>query len=86
MFDSQVSMKQMLKEDVNIFKKNRIKLIDFGGVCYFCDTKTGEHQEKRQLSEFKGNMIFASANQMNLKSTSRRDDLISLFYIMVFLL
>ena len=35
---------------------------------------------------FRGNMEFASPNQMKFYTTSRRDDLISLFYLMIYML
>ena len=34
---------------------------------------------------FRGNMEFTSPNQMKFYTTSRRDDLISLFYLMIFM-
>ena len=35
---------------------------------------------------FKGNMAFASLNQLEFKTPSRRDDMISLCYLLSFLL
>ena len=35
---------------------------------------------------FQGNILFASLNQMEFRQTSRRDDLISLFFLLVYLL
>ena len=52
----------------------------------FLDQETGEHLEKVQLDIFRGNMVFSSLNQLKFHSTSRRDDLISLFYLIVYLL
>lgn len=42
--------------------------------------------EKHRLQIFRGNMEFASLNQMSFQSTSRRDDFISLFYLLVYIL
>lgn len=44
--------------------------------------ETGEHFEQVDTELFQGNLIFSSLNQLNFKSTSRRDDLISLAYMM----
>ena len=41
---------------------------------------------KEQLDIFRGNIDFASLNQMKFHSTSRRDDLIQLFYLLVYML
>ena len=43
-------------------------------------------QHSYDLTTFEGNMLFSSLNQMDFKSTSQRDDLVSLFYLMVFLI
>lgn len=42
------------------------------------------HQPKKQVDVFRGNMVFASINQLSFMSTSRRDDLISLCYLLIF--
>lgn len=39
---------------------------------------------KRELNMFRGNMVFSSINQLQFMTTSRRDDLISLCYLLVF--
>jgi hypothetical protein len=44
--------------------------------------ETGEHFEQVDTEVFQGNLIFSSLNQLNFQSTSRRDDLISLAYMM----
>jgi hypothetical protein len=44
--------------------------------------ETYEHFEQADTELFQGNLIFSSLNQLNFKSTSRRDDLISLAYMM----
>ena len=38
------------------------------------------------MDSFKGNIIYSSFNQMVFKNTSRRDDLISLTYLLLTLL
>lgn len=38
------------------------------------------------MKVFRGNIMFASPNQLNFRTTSRRDDLISLVYLMIYML
>jgi len=57
-------------------------LIDFGFSQKYLSSK-GEHLPMKQIDSFKGNISFSSLNQMNFESTSRRDDLISLAYLML---
>ena len=45
-----------------------------------------KHKPKENLSSFSGNFIFASLNSLRGNSKSRRDDLESAFYMIVFLL
>ena len=49
-------------------------------------TKTGEHCKEEEIYIFRGNFAFGSANQLSFKTTSRRDDLHSLIYLMIYLL
>ena len=61
-------------------------MIDFG----FCDKfvdKNGRHLGKDYVMEsFRGNFTFATSRQLEFKKPSRRDDLISLGYLLVYLL
>jgi hypothetical protein len=41
--------------------------------------------KEQETEYFRGNMIFASINLFNFQMTSRRDDLISLVFMLVFL-
>ena len=70
----------------NFFSNNDIVLIDFGFSTRYKNLETGEHLEKKLLKTFRGNLVFASSNQMKFHTTSRRDDVISLFYMLVYLL
>jgi hypothetical protein len=38
------------------------------------------------VDTFRGNMIFSSSNQLRFFNTSRRDDLVSLCYLMIYLI
>ena len=62
-------------------------LIDFGFAAKYMD-KDGNHieQGKKEDSRFQGNITFASKHQMDFKITSRRDDLISLCYLLFYVL
>jgi len=78
---------QELKESTgDIFKGNQVNMIDFGFATRYVDKKTKEHMNKQEVNTFRGNMVFASLNQLKFHSTSRRDDLISLFYLLVFMI
>ena len=63
-----------------------MKLIDFGYATRYIDESSKKHIKNQRLDEFRGNGEFASVNQLNLNSTSRRDDLISLYYLLVYIL
>ena len=68
------------------FLKHEVNLIDFGFATKYLDKETGLHIEKKDVAMFRGNFTFASLNQLKYKTTSRRDDLIQLFYFLVYLL
>ena len=70
----------------NFFDSLNINIIDFGFATPYIDLKSKVHLDKIQLDIFRGNMEFSSLNQMKFFSTSRRDDLISLFYFLNYLL
>ena len=61
--------------------KIRVNLIDFG----FADKYTNI-SENEQVDFFRGNMLFASIRQLKFYRTSRKDDMISLCYLLIFLL
>jgi serine/threonine protein kinase len=63
-----------------------VHLIDFGFATRYLDKNTGEHLKKSERPTFRGNIMFGSPNQMEFVTTSRRDDLISLLYLLVFLI
>ena len=46
--------------------------------------KNGEHKAQKKVQGFFGNTLFASDSMVNLMSTSRKDDLESLMYILCF--
>lgn len=71
--------------DLDDLKNNKCRLIDFGLVSRYLDAD-GNHISNNVPSKFKGSMLFASPNAFRFVETSRRDDLISLIYVMLFLL
>lgn len=62
-----------------------IYLIDFGLACKYQD-EDGQHVKKEYIEKFSGNFLFASLNSCRGNNKSRRDDIQSLLYIMVYLL
>ena len=76
----------MKTTDKNIFEDHQVNIIDFGFATRYLDKHTKEHLEKEEIDVFRGNMVFASLNQLKFYSTGRRDDLISLFYLLVYIL
>ena len=61
-------------------------IIDFGFSKKYFDSRTMQHVHLTDVEVFQGNIIYSSLNQMMFKSTSRKDDLISLFYMTIMLL
>lgn len=70
----------------NVFLDKHVNFIDFGFATRYVSKETGKHVEPTEVPIFQGNIVFSSVNQLNFKTTSRRDDLISLFYLLVYLL
>lgn len=69
-----------------IADQHRLSLIDFGLATEYMETDpaTGEqvHKAREYNTCFRGNFAFASHNALNLSSLSRRDDIISLLYLL----
>lgn len=63
----------------------KIYLIDFGLSQLFIEAQTGHHVQKTNLSYFSGNFMFASLNSCRGNNKSRRDDIESIFYLMIYL-
>lgn len=72
-------------ENLLLTPNNEIRLIDFGLASKYVDSNGG-HLLKRNKDIFDGNMMFATLSQFKFESTSRRDDLISLCYLLVYLI
>ena len=72
----------LITETGNIFKGISINLIDFGMSKRYIDKKTRKHIPLHDLDVFSGNLGAASINQLNFLSSSARDDLQSLVYML----
>lgn len=70
----------------NCFEYVSISIVDFGFVTRYADETNMKHLPVQNVKVFRGNIMFASPNQLNFRSTSRRDDLISLVYLMIYML
>lgn len=65
----------------------RLTLIDFGFATPYLDrAHNDEHIGKCELDLFQGNLMFGSAYQLGFTATSRRDDLISVIYLLIFIM
>ena len=70
---------------IGIDDPNIIYVVDFGLCKKYRSSKTGKHILPKLLKNFYGNIIFASPNAIKGKEMSRRDDIISLGYMLIFL-
>ena len=64
---------------------NIIYLIDFGLSKKYRSSKTGRHISPKMTKNFEGSIRYASINSLMGKEYTRRDDLISLGYMLIFL-
>ena len=69
------------KDDPNV-----IYVVDFGLCKKYRSSKTGKHILPKITGKFNGTLIYASPNVIKGKESSRRDDLISLGYMLIYLL
>ena len=70
---------------VGKFKKNIIYMIDFGFSKKFRSSRTGKHTKYFKAKNFFGNLKYSSVNTMMGISPSRRDDIESLGYMLIYL-
>ena len=70
---------------IGINDPNVIYVVDFGLCKKFRSSKTGKHLLPRLTGKFNGTLKYASPNVIRGKESSRRDDLISLGYILIYL-
>jgi hypothetical protein len=67
-----------------LIKGDKFCLIDFSACSSFIEN--GQHIERQESFSFNGNLLFATLTQLALISTTRRDDVISLGYVLAHLL
>ena len=71
---------------IGIKDPNLIYIIDFGLCKKYRSSKTGKHIMPKHIGTLTGSFIYASPNVIRGKQPSRRDDLISLGYMLIYLL
>ena len=62
-----------------------IYITDFGLCKKYRSSKTGKHLQQRDTKKINGNLKYSSANVLKGKESSRKDDLIALGYVIIFL-
>lgn len=60
-------------------------MIDFGLVNKFCD-EDGKHIKEGTTDKFRGSFMFAGLSAFKFYASSRKDDLVSLVYVLIFML
>ena len=80
-----IGPKESNTRDARSLDQYSITLTDFGFATRYVDPASWEHISKEKIDTFRGNLPMASLNQLKFHNTSRRDDLISLFHLLVFL-
>ena len=71
---------------IGINDPNIIYVVDFGLCKKYRSSKTGKHILFKKTGKFSGTLIYASSNVVKGMEASRRDDLISLGYMLIYLL
>ena len=71
---------------IGIDDPNVIYVVDFGLCKKYRSSKTGKHLLPKLTGKFTGTLAYASPNVIRGKESSRRDDLISLAYVLIKLL
>ena len=71
---------------IGINDPNVIYVVDFGLCKKYRSSKTGKHILPKNTKKFNGTLRYASLNVVKGKESSRRDDLISLGYMLIYLI
>ena len=71
---------------VGIDDPNIIYIVDFGLCKKYRSSKTGKHVLPKYTGRFNGTLLYASQYAVRGKESSRRDDLISLGYLLIYLI
>lgn len=75
----------MVGESSDQKSTGQTRLVDFG-ICSLLFDKAGKHIDEQLWTPFRGTLLFSSVHTMENKPLSRRDDLLQLVYMLVFLL
>lgn len=75
----------MLMEGSKDKGANNVVLIDYGYATRYQD-KSGNHYPQSEIESFRGNILFASVDHLEFQSASRRSDLLSICYFLLFML
>ena len=70
---------------IGIKDPNVIYVVDFGLCKKYRSSKTGKHLLPKLTGKFSGTLIYSSSNVLKGKEASRRDDLVSLGYMLIYL-
>ena len=73
------------KDSKDIFENFEVNLIDMSFSTLYIDKKSLQHVGKKTIDAYRGSVFFSSLNQLKFQTTSRRDDMLSLFYLMIYL-
>ena len=72
------------KRDGEVGLTPRVLIIDYGMTTEYLD-QNGNHIPKDEVEYFRGNLMFASLSALNFNRQSRKDDLIRVCYLLLFL-
>ena len=80
-------VKHIKLENILVGNKNSglLYLIDFGVSSTYLQPN-GEHIKKKALNKFTGNILFGSRSSCRGNNKSRRDDIESAFYLLIYLM
>lgn len=77
----------MINTNGDLQAEPEVYLIDFGFAAKFIEDDSKTHIDFcSQTDLFEGNLLFASLDQMKFLKTSRRDDIISVYYLIIYLI
>ena len=75
-----------MKPENIMIGENTVTLIDFGLCNKYVDSNGNHISDNEELPEFHGNLCFSTVRQLEFKKTSRKDDFMSLAYMLIYLL
>ena len=81
-----IDAKRLETTEADIFKSIDISLVQRDFVTPYLNLNTREHIPNSKVDIFHGNIVFSSLHQLQFQTTSRRDDIISLCYLIIYLL